>query len=200
MSKFQITYAKGATPIDPSELNDLIPDYVSTMGELNTLEQTNITDAFVWAEKQNLEDLLTASFIFELHKQMLNQVWKWAGKQRNTNKNIGVSKEAIMNDLGILLKDTEFWISHKTYSNDEIATRFHHRLVKIHIFPNGNGRHSRLMADLLLKKLGEAKFSWGINGDLSKLISEGSIRNTYINSLKKADQEEYSDLLKFVRS
>lgn len=200
MTKINTTYPDGATPLDPSETGDLIVDYISTQGELNTLEQSNIGDAYLWAEKTNLDHLLTATFILSLHKRMFNQVWKWAGKQRETNKNIGVAKESIMQELGVLLADTEFWIANKTYSSDEIAARFHHRLVYIHIFPNGNGRHARLMTNLLLKKIGEPRFTWGGNMDPTPLDVESKIRKLYISALRSADAGDYQKLVNFVRS
>jgi len=200
MSKFKVLYPSGATPIDPDELKDLIPDYVSTMSELNQLEQSNIADGFIWAGKQNLDDILTVTFVLNLHENMFNQVWRWAGMKRNTNKNIGVLKENIMTDLSRLLDNTQYWIDHKTFDVDEIVIRFHHRMVQIHIFPNGNGRHARLMADLLLKKLGGTKFSWGTKGAHTPLEIEGKTRSEYVAALKKADQGSFSSLTKFVRS
>lgn len=200
MSKFKISYPSGATPIDPDELKDLIPDYISTLGELNQLEQSNITDGFVWAGKQDLTDLLSASFILVLHKKMFEQVWKWAGQTRKSNKNIGVMKESIMNDLGILIGNTKYWIDKKTFSNDEIATRFHHRLVQIHVFPNGNGRHARLMTDLILLSLGENKFTWGTLGVHTQIEVEGKTRSEYVAALKKADKDDFANLIQFARS
>lgn len=200
MSNFEISYASGATPIDPNELKDLIPDYISTMGELNQLEQSNIADGFVWAGRQDLNDLLSVSFILDLHEEMFNQVWKWAGKTRKSNKNIGVMKENITTNLAILIGDVNFWIDNKTYNLDEIAARFHHRLVQIHAFPNGNGRHARLMTDLLLQKLGENKFTWGTSVSHTPLETEGKTRSEYIAALRKADNGDFKNLLIFVRS
>jgi Fic-DOC domain mobile mystery protein B len=200
MSKLKIIYPNGATPIDHDELSDLIPDYISRMSELNQLEQSNIADGFVWAEKQIHDDILNASFVLKLHERMFNQVWKWAGKMRRSNKNIGVMKENILSELGQLLGDTHFWIDHKTFSNDEIAVRFHHRLVQIHVFPNGNGRHARLMTDLLLMKNSGSKFTWGANGASNPLDVEGETRSKYIAALRKADQGDFSALIKFVRA
>lgn len=196
----KVIYPNGATPIDPDELKDLIPDYISTMGELNQVEQSNIADAYLWAGKQRYGDLLSATFIFKLHEKMFNQVWKWAGRMRRSNKNIGVMKENIMNELGHLLGNTKFWIENKTFCSDEVAARFHHRLVQVHVFPNGNGRHARLMTDLLLIKSGEPKFTWGATGAYTPLEVEGKTRTEYINALKKADQGAFSDLIKFTRS
>jgi Fic-DOC domain mobile mystery protein B len=200
MSKFTITYPSGATPIDPDEIKDLIPDYISTMGELNQLELSNIADAFVWAEKQNFGELLTGTFIFKLHEHMFNQVWKWAGKIRRSNQNIGIMKEHIMNEVGQLLENTKYWISHSAFPTDEIAARFHHRLVQIHVFPNGNGRHARLMTDLLLVKCGESKFTWGTKGMYTPLEFEGKTRSEYILALKSADKDDFRSLIQFARS
>lgn len=200
MPKFKILYPSGATPIDPNELKDLIPDYISTMSELNQLEQSNIADGFIWIGKQNLDDLLSVTFILKVHEKMFNQVWKWAGKIRTTNKNIGVMKESIMTNLAILIGNTKFWIENKTFSNEEVAVKFHHRLVQIHIFSNGNGRHARLMTDLLLLKLGENKFTWGSLSIHTPLEVEGKTRSEYIAALKKADKDDFADLIKFVKS
>jgi Fic-DOC domain mobile mystery protein B len=200
MTKLKVSFPSGATPIAPDELIDLIPDYISTMEELNQLEQSNIADAFVWAGKQSLDDLLTATFLFKLHGKMFDRVWKWAGKMRNSNKNIGVMKEQILNHLGLLLSNTDHWIKAGTFPRDEIAVRFHHQLVQIHVFPNGNGRHARLMTDLLLQKLGSPKFSWGSTGAHMPLDVEGKTRTQYIEALQAADQNNFTPLLQFSRS
>lgn len=200
MSKFKFASASGATPIEPDGLKDLIPDYISTMSELNQAEQSNIADAFVWAGTQTNEDLLSASFVFKLHQKMFDQVWKWAGTMRRSNTNVGVSKEHIMTDLGQLLGNTRYWIEHCTYSLDETAARFHHRLVQIHVFPNGNGRHARLLTDLLLVKNGASRFSWGTNGTYTPLELEGKTRSDYLAALRKADQNEFVALIAFARS
>ena len=199
MSKFKISYPSGATSIDTDELKDLIPDYISTMGELNQLEQSNIADGFVWAGKQDLDDLLSVTFILKLHKNMFKQVWKWAGKIRKSNENLWVMKENIMTDLAILIGNTKFWIENKTFINDEIAARFHHRLVQIHVYPIGNGRHARLMTDLLLQKLGENKFTWGTLGAHTSLEVEGQTRSDYVAAIQKADIDNFEDLIKSLK-
>ena len=128
---------------------------------------------------------------------MFKKVWRWAGTYRKSNKNIGVDKFEIPMQLRLLLDDTKYWIENKTFPEDEIALRFSHRLVKIHLFPNGNGRHSRLIADILINKgFGKDEFTWGsIN-----LTHMGNVRTTYLNALKKADEGDYKDLLNFARS
>lgn len=200
MPDFMIQYPSYATLINEDERKDLIPDYISTMDELNQLEQSNIADAFLWIRPKSFEELLTASFVFKLHGKMFGQVWNWAGTMRKSNKNIGVLKEHIMNELGNLLDNTKYWILHKTFSTDEIAVRFHHRLVQIHVFPNGNGRHARLMTDLLLQSCGSSSFTWGPGGISDQLQNEGAARSQYIHALKSADKGDFEALLSFVRS
>ncbi|MEK7355014.1 MAG: mobile mystery protein B, partial [Bdellovibrionota bacterium] len=166
MAKIVIQFPPGATLLDPDEIGGLIPDYISLQSELNVLEKENVAAGIDWSHSQKDNDVLTSTFIFTLHRKMFGDVWKWAGKPRASNKSIGISKEQILQALGALLKNVEYWITHKTYSNEEIAVRFHHRLVEIHVFNNGNGRHARLMTDLLLRKLGEREFSWGESVDV----------------------------------
>lgn len=200
MSKIEIKYPPGATPLDPDELEGLIPDYITTQGELNTLEMENIVEATNWALGKKHTDFLNASFCFDLHKRMLDRVWKWAGQQRRSNKNIGVSKEQINTQLKQLFDDTDYWIKNNSFSWDEIAARFHHRLVWIHAFVNGNGRHARLMTNILLRSNGHEPFTWG-NATHQELIdTESAVRKEYIATLREADKDNYGRLLKFVRS
>lgn len=189
---------KGATPLDPDEMEDLKIKTITTRGELDRWEQQNIGEAMDWLEsRKNKSEILNEDFVKKLHDKMLNKVWAWAGNFRKTDKNIGVDKYRIGVELKILLDDTKYWIDNDTYEPDEIAARFHHRLVKIHCFPNGNGRHSRLITDTLLSDvLNKEPFTWG-NGNLS---IEGDIRDTYINALRSADNNDYGPLIKFVRT
>lgn len=182
------------------EREGLIPDYITTHGELNELEQDNIQSAILWAQKKKSGDILDTGFVYELHRQMFNKVWRWAGKSRVSGKNIGVDWHLISTQLGQLLTDASYWIENQTYSWDDIAARFHHRLVQIHAFPNGNGRHARLMTDLLLETNGQTPFSWGIKLGSTPLEVESDKRREYIAALKAADQHKYDLLLKFVRS
>jgi len=149
-----------ATPLTPEEMRDLIPAHIAYRSELNEAEQENIARAQEWALKTR-RDLLSEKFIKELHRQMLGDVWRWAGRFRTTERSLGIAHWEIPVALRQLLDDTRAWIEYKTYPPDEIAVRFHHRLVQIHPFPNGNGRHARLMADLLVMKLGGTGFHGG---------------------------------------
>ena len=189
---------KGATPLDSDELEGLKIKTITTRSELDRWEQQNIGDAMDWLEnRQNKSDILNEGFIKKLHEKMLGKVWEWAGSFRKTDKNIGIDKYRIGIELKNLLDDTRYWIDNKTYGSDEIAIRFHHRLVQIHCFPNGNGRHSRLMTDTLLTDILDQKpFTWG-KGNLS---AEGDVRDTYINALYSGDRLDYEPLKAFVRS
>ena len=200
MSPFPIDYPPGATPLDPNEAEGLIPDYITTQGELNTLERENITEAGNWAESRQHSDILTATFTLDVHRRMLNRVWKWAGKLRKSNKNIGVFTEDISTELARLLDDTKYWIEYETFGWDEIGARFHHRLVSIHVFVNGNGRHARLMTNILLSSNGQGPFSWGMRTHTGVLEVGGALRDEYISALKRADQHDYDALIRFARS
>ena len=189
---------KGATPLDNDELEGLKIKTITTRGELDRWEQQNIGDAMDWLEnRKNKSDILNEGFITKLHEKMLGKVWEWAGSFRKTDKNIGIDKYRIGIELKNLLDDTQYWIDNKTYESDEIAIRFHHRLVQIHCFPNGNGRHSRLMTDTLLTDILDQKpFTWGSGN----LLAEGDVRDTYINALYSGDHLDYEPLKNFVRS
>ena len=200
MSPFPVDYPPGATPLDPNEADGLIPDYVTTQAELNALERENIMEATNWAESRRHSAIFTVAFTLDLHKRMLNRVWRWAGKQRTSNKNLGVFKENISTELANLLADAKYWIENKTYGWDEIGARFHHRLVSIHVFVNGNGRHARLMTNILLSSSGQEPFSWGMKTHTGALEAQGASRDEYISALKGADQGDYAALIRFVRS
>lgn len=186
---------ESATPLTAEERADLVPAHIAYRAELNAAEQENIARAEHWALARN-RDLLTEEFIKRLHRRMLGDVWRWAGKFRKSERNLGIPYFEIPMAVRELLDDTKTWIAHQTYPPDEIAVRFHHRLVKIHPFPNGNGRHSRLIADLLVISLGRERFTWGS----ANLQSASDLRRQYIEALRAADDHAYAALLKFARS
>ena len=184
-----------ATPLTPEETRDLIPAHIAYRRELNEAEQENIARAQDWALGRN-RNPLTEKFVRDLHRQMLGNVWRWAGKFRTTERNMGIAFFEIPVALRQLLDDTKAWIEYNTYPPDEIAVRFHHRLVQIHPFPNGNGRHARLMADLLVMRLGRERFSWG----RESLRDAGAVRQRYIAAVQTADNHDMGPLLVFARS
>jgi Fic-DOC domain mobile mystery protein B len=184
-----------ATPLTPEERRELIPAHIAYRSELNEAEQENIARAQDWALARR-RDLLSEKFIKDLHRRMLGDVWRWAGKFRTSERNLGIPFYEIPAAIRQLLDDTRAWIEYKSYPPDEIVVRFHHRLVQIHPFPNGNGRHSRLLTDLLVMSLGGERFSWGS----ANLQDAGGVRHRYITALQAADNHDVGPLLAFARS
>lgn len=189
---------EGSTPLTPEELSDLIPN-LAAREELNEWERENILRARRWAlRRRNFKrsDPISDEYIRKLHDKMFDQTWKWAGCYRKTEKTIGVPVQQMREMLVTLLDDARYWIKNETYPADEIAVRFHHRLVLIYLFPNGNGRHARLIADVVTVKLGRPVFAWG---GLS-LIKPGEAREKYLQALRTADAGEFVPLIEFARS
>lgn len=189
-------YPPGATPLNPDELEGLIPTHITTQGQLNEWEQRNIVEGEQWAFSRKRGDLLSTDFACALHKHMFGDTWRWAGMIRDSEKNLGIDPAQIRPALHDLFEDVKAQLEHRSYPLIEVAGRFHHRLVSIHPFPNGNGRFSRTMADLLLVQHGGERFTWG-HGDL---VAEGQVRDRYLEALRAADTNDYQRLLEFVRS
>lgn len=183
------------TPLTPEEREGLIPSYITLHHELNEAEQVNIAKALEWADVRK-RDVLDRDYLHELHRRMFGDVWKWAGQYRTTARNIGVDAYRIGMDVQQTIDDTRYWVQHATYPPDEIAVRFSHRLVAIHPFPNGNGRFSRLVGDMLVRRLERPAFTWG----RENLISAGETRAQYVEALRAADAHDIGPLLKFARS
>jgi Fic-DOC domain mobile mystery protein B len=186
---------EASTPLTPQEREDLIPTYITRRSELNEAEQLGIDDADAWAFSRK-RDVLSEEFLRELHRHMFFGVWKWAGEFRTTARNIGVEPWKIAVEVRQFLDDVRYWIDHDTYPPDEIAVRLHHGLVLIHPFANGNGRQTRMAADLLAVRLGRERFSWGSGN----LIAAADLRKHYIAALKTADGNDIGPLLEFARS
>jgi Fic-DOC domain mobile mystery protein B len=192
---FEIHHPPGATPLDADERASLMPGHIATQGELNEWEQLNILHGEGWARSQRRE-ILDEQFLRRLHREMFGETWRWAGRFRTSDKNIGVDWLRIGVEVKNLLDDIRFQVELGTMPPDEIAVRFHHRLVAIHPFPNGNGRHARLMADLLAERLGRPRFTWGG----ANLIDANATRQRYIAALRAADGRDIAPLLAFARS
>ncbi len=192
-----VTNSDRNTPLSPEEHADLIPS-LATKEDLNEWERENIINAREWAAKDRTTaiDIVSDAYIRKLHEKMFDQTWKWAGQYRNTENNIGIPFHEIREQLGGLVGDVRYWIENQTYSADEIAMRFHHRLVQIHPFPNGNGRHARLLADLLVTKLGQRSFTWGARD----LVKAGEARAKYLEAIRAADDGDIKLLFTFARS
>lgn len=195
----EFNYIPNQTPISEEEKEGLLIKTISTRIELDEFEQQNIESAVEWAlhKNFNLNKILTINFILEVHKRMFNRTWIWAGSIRKTNKNLGVDKFQITQELKILFDDCKYWIENDTFSSDKISLMFKHRLVSIHPFPNGNGRHSRLVADILITHVFKEKvFSWGA----LNLTKPGESRKLYLEAIRAADQGNMEPLIVFARS
>lgn len=192
-------YIDGQTPLNEEEQNGLLIPSITTREELDEFEQLNIEKAIQWTfgKKWKAEQLFSEKFVKDLHKRMYGEVWKWAGAFRESEKNLGIKSYLIPAELKVLLDDALFWVENDTYSPDELAIRFKHRLVSIHCFSNGNGRHSRLMADLIMEKLFNSTFfSWGS----SNLVKATDTRKAYIKAVKMADKQDLQPLIVFAKS
>jgi Fic-DOC domain mobile mystery protein B len=197
MMTYLISRTTQPHPLTAEEKRDLKPSHIAFKHELDEAEQGNIARAQLWVLRRPARvDLLTESFVLQLHRQMLKDVWKWAGKYRRTERNMGINYWLIQTELRRLLDDVKAWIDYKSYPPDEIAVRFHHRLVSIHPFPNGNGRHARLMADLLIMRLGGTRFTWGS----TSLRALSETRRCYVAALKAADAHDLGPIMEFARS
>lgn len=183
------------TPLSPEEREGLIPSYITLRGELNAAEQHNILEAETWAFSRR-RDVLDETFLSSLHRRMFGHVWRWAGEYRRSDKNIGIEWHRIPMELRQLLGDGRFWVQNESFGPDEIAARFHHKLVWIHCYPNGNGRHGRLATDLLLAFMGRPRFSWG----RTNMTDTSETRQCYVAALRSADGHDFTPLMEFVRS
>ena len=195
----EIKYNTGQTPLSEEEKEGLKIKVITTQGELDQFEQLNIEKAVEWTMRTRLkpDKILTEKFMKDLHKKMYGDVWKWAGEFRTSEKNIGIKWPLIGVELKKLLDDANYWIQNGTYIPEEIAIRFKHRLVSIHCFPNGNGRHSRMIADIIMESIfKENVFSW----HQSNMTKPNDTRKEYISALKKADNGEITPLIEFAKN
>ena len=192
----EMEYPEGATPLDADELDGLKFPHVTTRGELDHLEQANIEAGLLWLNRKKDPDILNDQFVRSLHKRLFGEVWRWAGSYRLTEKNIGVAPGQITVQLRGLLDDVRYWVNNNIYNPIEGAIRFHHRMVYIHPFPNGNGRHARIMADALLEKVHKTQaLDWSGGTDLQCMNER---RKQYIAALRAADSGDYGPLFIFV--
>lgn len=188
--------APGATPLGPTELAGLRQPWITTRADLDAAEQANILAGLAWATRSRRRHLMSETFLRSLHRSMFRDVWAWAGDYRSRETNIGVPPHLIPIALREHLDTARYWMDERPFPPDEIAVLIHHRLVQIHPFPNGNGRHTRLMADLVAEELGRPPFTWG----RTNLVEAGPTRAAYIAALREADGHNIAPLLAFARS
>lgn len=194
-----IEYIEGQTPLDEDEKDGLLIKSITTRGELDEFEQLNIEKAIEWTlgKKFKAEQIISEGFVKDLHYRMFSDVWAWAGQFRKSNKNIGVEKHLIAVSLKQLNDDCKYWIKNIIYPEEEIAIRFKRRIVNIHCFSNGNGRHSRLLADIIINHIfGKAFFTWG----RTNLNKKGEARTNYLNAIRAGDNGKIQPLIAFAKS
>ncbi|MEP7081606.1 MAG: mobile mystery protein B [Chloroflexota bacterium] len=195
---------EGATPIEAEDLNGLIPEFVATRADLNQVEYENIAKALPWAARQarvgGVLRLFDYAFVFELHRQMFGDVWTWAGSQRRLETNMGASPHQIPTALRQALDDARYWHEHDVYPVDHRAARIHYRLVLVHPFPNGNGRCTRLIADLYLRAVGSQPFSWATGRLDDGAEAQRDVRRAYVAALEAAPADDCDALVTFARS
>jgi Fic-DOC domain mobile mystery protein B len=186
----KLEYPAGATPLDPDDARALVPSHITTQGQLNEWEFLNVREGEEWAFGRKHAEILSVGFMQTLHRRMFGNTWRWAGDIRTKETHpVGAPPENIRAELDKLFKDVAIQLKDRTWPIGEIAARFHHRLVSIHPFPNGNGRFSRTMTDLLLVREGRDRFAWGADLD-----HEGEARARYLASLRAADAKDYRPL------
>jgi len=186
----------GATPLGPDEMRGLKFKHVATRGELDELEQANMQEGLRWLFARKRGDVLDDAFLRTMHVRLFGDVWDWAGTFRQRELNIGIDPLQIAVQLCMLLDNARVWAEEAVFVPLEAAARFHHRLVEIHLFPNGNGRHARIVADLYLRDY--FKHSGIIWSGVKDLQVNSKRREAYIASLRSADAGEFDPLLKFV--
>lgn len=184
------------TPLDQEEREQLIPSYITLRHELNEAEQINISQGMEWAFGRRRRSVLDQDFLNDLHRRMFGDVWRWAGQYRRTARNIGVDAYRIPMDVRQAIDDAKYWVEKETFAPDEIAVRFSHRIIAIHPYPNGNGRFSRLIGDMIAEELGQEPFTWG----RANLMDASGTRAAYVAALRAADHDDYEALLLFARS
>ena len=195
MTALSAPVGDGHTLLPDDARAHLLQADIATQQELYAAEQLNIAAALL-RPRPRLPTLLDDSYLRGLHKAMFCEVWAWAGQYRRLETNIGIQPALITEEVRKAVDDAGTWVEHETYEPDELAVRFHHRLVCIHPFVDGNGRHSRISADYLIAILGSSEFSWGrLSG-----LPIASRREQYLAALHKADSGAMNDLVEFARS
>lgn len=180
----------GETPIDVSHLK---VKGVQTRSQLDSVEAANILKVVskYFGRRRPTERMapFTLQWVKRLHREMFGDVWKWAGRNRTSEINIGVKWHLIDEKLQQLLDDLACW-GQSEVGVLEQAAMLHHRAVQIHPFYNGNGRWARMLANILLHSRGYSSTGWP-----NELIGTTSIiRDRYIAAIKAADDGNY-DLL-----
>jgi len=183
-------------PLEADEIKALIPGHITSRAQLNNWQQENILAAKLWGFKGLTKIVITPAFIVKLHEKMFYKTWTWAGKLRQQDNQRGEPWADIAQALTKLSEDSNCWLEEKAYELEELLARLHYRLVAIQAFFDGNGRHGRLLTDLLYYKLARKQFDWGKTLNEKPLV----IRQRYHEALQAAEQGNLSPLLELMCS
>ncbi|HXQ81690.1 MAG TPA: mobile mystery protein B [Opitutaceae bacterium] len=189
----------GSGPIAPKEAALLLPS-LSTRAQLDEIERLRINAARVWAMRGAVlrrGDLLTEAFVRDLHRRMFGGIWRGAGRYRTNEGGKGWEARRIPGGVRMFLDDAEGWIRFSTYPVHEAAVRLHHRLRSIQPWSNGNGRHARLLADIVVASQGEEPLTWGSRSDPAGSPRAGA---RYLDAIRAADSGGMERLVDFARS
>lgn len=186
----------GNTPVGEDEARGLRLSWVRTRGDLNEAEAANILEALRMIRPASTDEVLDDLWLRRLHRRMFGDVWSWAGTYRLSDRNIGVDWKLVPAAVRALVEDCRSWLA--SDDTGEPFARFHHRLVAIHPFPNGNGRHSRAAADLLCRASAMRRPSWGAG----TYADEAALRAAYLGTLRAVDRDpdDLGPLLAFMWS
>ncbi len=187
-----------ATALDDISGLMLPNDKVYTLKEIYVAEANNIalaTIKYLSAPPSKKVAPFSYEWLSLLHEEMFGNVWDWAGKFRSVELSIGIKAYQVPTALKVLADDIAYWDENKIFDIYEIATRIQHRAVQIHPYKNGNGRWSRMLANIYLRQNGSMPVKW--QEDL--LSKENPKRDKYIQALKDADNGDYSSLIEMHR-
>jgi len=190
---------EGETPLD--DISGLRLSWVRTSSALDKAEYRNIAAAiekYLSGRPSRRAAPFTANWMLKLHGEMLGDVWRWAGKIRNAELNIGIEWMLIPDRMEELARDAAFWRQCEDADRDLLseAAILHHRAVRIHPFLGGNGRWARLLAEIWLRQHSHAGINWPENVLPAK---DSPIRLEYIAALKTADAGDVDPLIELHR-
>jgi Fic-DOC domain mobile mystery protein B len=196
MNSHNLIDRDGSTPLDHDQIKGIRFAHLTTMGELDELEDENIQRGLEWLNHQKTKDYLSIEFLCKLHEKLFGEVWKWAGKFRTVEVNISKYRHHdVRPQLHNFFEDIKLWISGGKMSWDEISAEMHHRLVTIHPFPNGNGRTTRIFTEYVQKRNQQQVTSWGS----TRKIDQKKRRDDYIKALRLADIGDFRALIDFMK-
>ena len=193
----------GETPIPGDELAALVPHVIDTLAapitradiyDLESAVLQDVTETQLAAALDGsltLDDLLNDYFLRDLHTQLYGDIWMWAGRWRQYEVNIGVAPEHIAVELRSAMGNIGYrWERAADWTPRELGVAVHAEAVRVHPFTDGNGRTTRLLADLVFiaaQDPAELQYDWNID------------KRGYIEHLREFDRHRnVADLAAFI--